>query len=44
MKKKLLSFLFIGVLILGLTGCGGNNNKNIGKVIIKKGKMPKKKK
>ena len=44
MKKKLLSFLFIGVLILGLTGCGGNNNKNIGKSDNKKGQNAQKEK
>lgn len=25
MKKKLLSVLLIGILVIGLTGCGGNN-------------------
>ena len=28
MKKKLLSIMLIGILIIGLTGCGNNNAKN----------------
>ena len=44
MKRKILSFLFIGVLILGLTGCGGNNNKNIEKSDNKKGQNAQKEK
>ena len=29
MKKKILSVLLIGILIIGLTGCGKNNSNNV---------------
>ena len=29
MKKKLLSILLIGIMIIGLTGCGSKNNKQV---------------
>lgn len=29
MKKKILSILLIGIMIIGLTGCGSKNNKQV---------------
>ena len=29
MKKKLLSIIFMGVLIVGLTGCGSSSKKKM---------------
>ena len=29
MKKSILSVLFIGILVIGLTGCGKNNSNNV---------------
>jgi hypothetical protein len=33
MKKKLLCFLLCGMMLIGLTGCGGNNSKSSSDVV-----------